>query len=50
MVNTDKVFALPLAVSTKCPLGSITIATDLALVANGLPLTGVRLEVDGSIR
>src|SRR5256885_14041342 len=50
ILNTDTVFALPLAVSTNCPLGSMAIMTDWALVANGLPPTAVSFKVDGSIR
>src|SRR4029077_950212 len=50
ILNTDTVFALPLAVSTNCPLGSMAIATDWALVVNGLPVTAVSFKVDGSTR
>jgi hypothetical protein len=49
ILNTDTVFALPLAVRTNCPLGSIVIATGWALIGNGLPGTGVRFKVDESI-
>src|SRR5204863_4625527 len=48
--NTETVFELPLAVSTNCPLGSRTIATDWALVRNGLPLIMISLPVDESSR
>ena len=50
ILNTDTVPALPLAVSTNCPLGSMAIATGWALVKNGLPVTGVKFKVDGLIR
>jgi hypothetical protein len=49
ILKTDTVFALPLAVSTKCPLGSTVIATGLTLIRNGLPGTGVRFKVDEPI-
>jgi len=48
-LNTETVFVLPFAVSTNCPLGSTAIATDWALVANGLPVIEVRFRLDGSI-
>src|SRR5580765_569961 len=50
ILNTDTVFALPLAVSTNCPLGSMATATEWALVENGLPVTAVSFRLDGSIR
>src|ERR1700733_15521139 len=49
IVNTDTVFALPLAVSRNCPLGSMAIATGWPLVENGLPVTADRFKGDGSI-